>query len=194
MDIFSPANPDSLTTRLIGSHLVSIKDVMLPYSIPKSYDALDFNIGDRSEIKGIVKIVMSPAVENGHPQDLSRYLHEAVLNAYQHGNGKDESKTTRIGFDKNACFIVMDEGGHIRSQLITYVLALRDKERNIRPSPRVPLFYQFFSDIEITQENIENRNVGFGTRYMHRRFHVNYYLGELGGLAVDLKPKPYPPQ
>jgi hypothetical protein len=175
MDIFDPSNVNSLTRKLIGSKLISLEE--LPkYHIPDNYNIVDFHVSHRNQIDSIADDIAESSIRNGYSKNITRDIYEAILNAYQHGNKKDPSKIVRIGWNDNASFNILDEGKFIRSELIPYILALREGHD-------IASFYAF-SGLE---RNIEN--FGVGIRNMHIQFNVNFYHGELGGLAVLLNHK-----
>jgi hypothetical protein len=178
MDLFDPSNNASNTRQRIGSDMLDVSSFSVPpYAIPGHLTRMDASISDRSEIASLADIVTVPAIENGFPEGIFCPVYEAILNAYEHGNLRNRDKKVVVGFSPKAEYAVLDEGGSIHADLVSYVLALRERQ-NVNP------FYDFSS------KQKAGRNLGLGTKLMHEYFDIQYYPAQTGGLAVVLNPKP----
>ncbi|MFW6383361.1 MAG: ATP-binding protein [Nanoarchaeota archaeon] len=110
-------------------------------------------------------------------------LYEGLLNAYTHGNKKDNSKNVLFGSnikENNIEFIIADEGEKLHPDFMRFILAHR--ERTNQQSNFINWYK--FSDAKKDNEY----NNGTGTSFMHAYMdNVLYYKSkDLGGLAVYL--------
>lgn len=119
--------------------------------------------------------------ENGFDIKLIAGLHEAIRNAYQHGNNKNPKK--KIIFQnfvdkKNAQFFVGDEGGRIHPDFFPYVLRYRTSKDYSKSTD----FYNFSSKRKLPE------NSGIGLMTMHLVFdNVRFFKDISGGLLTYLE-------
>lgn len=109
---------------------------------------------------------------------------EAIKNAYEHGNLKDNSKKIywhqKISPERDLEVFVGDEGGKVNGNLFSYALSLKGKSNSQIDSS--PDFYSFQGGIYAPFGHS-----GVGTKVMNRSFErVKYFKNKDGGLTVYL--------
>ncbi|MDO8467655.1 MAG: ATP-binding protein [Nanoarchaeota archaeon] len=114
------------------------------------------------------------------PRKILAGVHEAVRNAYQHGNHKDKTKkillASKISED-SALFLIGDEGGVINQDFVPYILRFRQST--------YPLITSFYKFSDKSRPYPENQGLGLST--MHLLFDdVQFFRGENGGLVTYL--------
>ena len=106
---------------------------------------------------------------------------EAIKNAYEHGNLKDNSKKIYLAkkFSKGKLeFFVGDEGWTINGNLFPYILLFREKN-NKESLDEIPDFYSFCG-----QNYAPIGHSGVGTKVMNKCFEdIKYFKGEKGLLV-----------
>ena len=180
---------DSLVRSLFNKEIDLSTLNLAVFSIPKNFKNKSF-----VPKKGLVvvkfysnleKSLKKMGVEEEEIKLISPGVCEAVKNAYEHGNLKDNSKkiTFAVRYYKNDLnFFIGDEGGKIDGNLFTYASHLRESKKIL---DTLDNFYSFcgknFSPLG---------HSGVGTKVMNKCFdNIKYFKGENGGLLVYLEKK-----
>ncbi|RME77674.1 hypothetical protein D6774_03670 [Candidatus Woesearchaeota archaeon] len=148
----------------------TIRQTTFP-ALPKEYSPL---------IRTFVEPVAQEAEQNGFNSNIFTALYEAVLNAHQHGNQLDPTKTVTLAYaieEDMFCASIIDQGGRIDPAFVPFVLRHKLGEHK----KKFIDFYQF------SNKEKPKSNRGTGTSFMHTYVNqVNYYKSEEGGLVVEL--------
>ena len=187
-DIFDIDDIGSLARKIIREQgEIRLADLDVPtYNIPADYDVsvFSFNPADTrrefQEIRAAIEPICRQAESMDYPGNLFTAFYEAVLNAYRHGNKRDASKKVTVAHKITTQLVeiaVIDEGGVIDSELISFVL----RHREGRHKEGIVDFYRFTG-----RERPSDHN-GTGTTFMHLYVDkVAYFKSETGGLVVHL--------
>jgi len=179
---------------LIGQvfdHEIDLNDFNInPISIPGAFKDFSFVPGK----KGFSLIEYAEKFENylnslnvasTQISPLVSGVMEAIKNAYEHGNIKDNSKKifwhNYLSKEKVFESIVGDVGGKINGNFFSYSLNLREKKKtNINDAIG---FYQF-----INQTFSPYGHSGVGLKDIHKSFDsVRYFKNKFGGLSLYMK-------
>ena len=154
---------------------------ILPVKIPSDFQDYSFYPSSDTNLRDNSLQFGSELRDNGYSRKLLSGLHEAVRNAYQHGNRKDNSKKIILAKkidEEHASFFVGDEGGIINQDFLPYILRFR--QSNL---PIISSFYRFSSKPRAYPEN-----EGLGMSVMHLVFDsVQFFRNEHNGLLVLLE-------
>ncbi|MBI2662612.1 ATP-binding protein [Candidatus Woesearchaeota archaeon] len=188
-DIFDMGNIDSLVRRILrekGS--IDLNEFDIPtYEIKDNYTSKEFNFSsDRKvyakEVRNAIGSVVEEAEAQGYNANFFTALYEAVLNAHQHGNKLDTSKTVTLAYkiaNDTLEIAVIDQGGKLDPEFIPYVL--KHKQNKDLLQKQFIDFYQFTNRVK------PNTNNGTGTSFMHTYVdNVQYFKSTQGGLVVHL--------
>ena len=192
VQIFSPESVELLDLKsnlsLVRTFLdrpINLLDVHSPsVSLPQNFRDLSFYPLSRDHLYYASKGVAEELASKGFEKKLSGGVHEALKNAYEHGNKRDSTKRVTLlsSVDSDlADFIIGDEGGNIDGNLFSYILAFRESNQKGNHYLDLPSFYDFISG------TAPEGHSGVGTRVMHLLFdQVRYFKGPTSGLLVHL--------
>ncbi len=187
IDLFNLEDPNSIVRKIICKDKeINLKEfVETKFVIPLDYIIKEFKIkkGDSLEINSLIDDEMKKFRLEGYPENIYTPIYEAILNAYQHGNKRDQNKKVIFAYklnNANLITLVEDEGGIIDPLLIPFILKHREMEFNKKSIS----FYKF------SQREKPKENNGTGTSFMHIYMDkINYYLGEHGLIVHMIKNK-----
>ena len=170
-------NRSSVIRRVFGNSILLGDYPVIPMEIPEGFDDFSFKPDNKSHLYKMASSFRNELIENGFEHKLCAGVHEALKNAYQHGNNRDGSRMIilkkRIG-PEGAEFFIGDEGGIMHKDFFPYVMRFRENYE--------PVGFYGFSDKEKLPEN-----GGVGLFSMHLLFdEVNFFKNANNGLLVYL--------
>ena len=161
--------------------IINLADIPIEHlDIPEHFHDNSFYPENERGLLDVALVMKGLIVENGFDPRLTAGVHEAMRNAYQHGNNKDPKKKIILRSSvnkKNARFIVGDGGGTIHSDFFPYVLRYRVCDDYLKPVD----FYRFSSKEKLAE------NGGIGLMTMHLVFdEIRFFKDVSGGLLTYL--------
>ena len=196
IDIFDVDEIDSiLRQRIREGREVNLKEFDIPvYEIDPVYTTEEFRFSPERniylrQVRSTIEPISVKAEESGFDHNVFTALYEAVLNAHQHGNKKAPDKKVILAHnieEETARFAVVDEGGMIDPEFISFVLRHREKrhKEDGERKGKILDFYRF-----IGKDKPEYNN-GTGTSFIHMYMDgVSYFKYIGGGLALHLTKK-----
>ena len=189
VDLFDIESLDSLVRQeLREPKVVSLNDFKIPvFKLPSNSVTITVNLPSEKyekHIRSAIEPVGEIAEAKGYSGNFFTALYEAVKNAHEHGNKKDENKHVLINHkidDESAKIAIMDQGGVLEPDFIPFIIAHREidiKEKFLN-------YYQFSG-----KQKPRSSNLGTGTSFMHAYADkVQYFKSSSGGLVVLLTKK-----
>ena len=187
LDIMDLKNPRSLARKPFGGSLDLSESTLHSVEIPVRFKTRSFIPNNGLDLGGIVRRIKKDLEKIGANDSFLRStvygVTEAVKNAYEHGNERDNSKEIFFAqsFGENIEFLVGDSGNKLRGCFVPYVLLFRQKRQEIAHKV-IPDFYSFCGEIYAPEGHS-----GIGTRTMNMCFEkVHYFKRKESGLLVYL--------
>ncbi len=182
-DIFSFLDIGSLV-RATFNQKINLNNYSLPlFSPDKKYTSCELTITEDQDTLDYHSFITEICKEGRHTGKHEKFhtgVSEAVRNAYQHGNRKEQKKKVTLSYkaeQDNFEVAVSDEGGELNANFVPFVLLHRHYELHTPVS-----FYSYALDAVRRPEN-----AGIGTFVMHMvSDEVNYFKNHDGGLTVQL--------
>ena len=189
-DIFEGRSFDQITSELVrGANEINLYNLETkPFEPEEDYGVVSFHLPKEAynkKIKFLASTFEDWAHKQGFPGNVFVPLYEAVLNAHQHGNSEDSSKTIRIAHnirEGGVEMAVMDEGSTLDPDFVHYVMYQRTAqltEDSIQSD-----FYGF------SHRSKPSTNKGVGTTLIHTYSdEVHYYKSPENGLVTFFSQK-----
>ena len=193
-DIFELSKKQELLTWALSEGLcLNLKDSKFPQvGIPENY-VCKIMVPRRSQrsIQDKLLRMLDPLAKkyariSGDYIGFHAGAYEALLNAYQHGNQRDDSKKIVLAHQfrpKGVDVFVQDEGGNLDPLFGLFVV-----QKRLRSGRLAKDFYEFARNFKTRRPREGNQ--GVGTHIIHAYFDdVYYYRGKNDGLIVHMRKK-----
>jgi hypothetical protein len=190
-DLLDLRNKNSFIRQTFNKNF-SLDPEGIPIFVPHSFKTLSFYPLGGLNLEKISKKLKTHLFDiSATPEFMKKTIPgviEAIKNAYEHGNKKDQTKQIiflRKMDGRNLQYIIGNEGGKIDGNFFPYLDLIR-QERYKGGLIIVPGFYAFCG-----KDYAPEGHSGVGIKDMHQCFQdVHYFKNQKGGLSVFLS-KPF---